>query len=313
MPFKIGARKSKLARIMAQEVKDLLLRFYDLSPTDIEIENFETTGDKIQNQALSDFGGKGLFTKEIEESLLTGRISLAVHSAKDMPIHLPEGLKIIGFLPREDVRDAFISRDGAHFKSLKPGSIIGTAALRRRALVKKLRPDLEVEVFRGNVDTRLRKLENGVVDGTFLALCGLKRMQLEHIVTEIMDVDDFLPSPGQGAICLEIRADDQQLAEFLQPILDQKTGVELACERSFLNVLEGSCRTALSCYARLHEDTIHAQAAIYLPNGESFYKIEETASKIDSELLGQEMALQLKKIAGESFFRLWRDTNPYTK
>ncbi len=201
-------------------------------------------------------GGKGLFTKEIEEALLAGAIDLAVHSAKDMPTVLPDGLMLAACLPREDVRDAFISRKAASLRDLPHGAVVGTASLRRQAMVKRLRPDISVVPLRGNVETRLRKLEAGEVDATLLALAGLKRLGLADKATALLDVDEFLPAVGQGAITIEAREDDARTRELLAKIDHADTSVALACERAFLAVLDGSCRTPIAGHAVLDGDAI---------------------------------------------------------
>src|SRR5262245_58520559 len=202
----------------------------------IEIVTIRTSGDRIQDRPLSEAGGKGLFTKEIEEALLGGRIDIAVHSAKDMPTVLPDGLMLAACLPREDVRDAFISRKAARLQDLPQGAVVGTASLRRQALVKRLRPDISTVVLRGNVETRLRKLEAGEVDATLLALAGLKRLGLAAQATSLLAIDEFLPAVGQGAVVLEARIDDARTRERLAQIDHADTSVALACERAFLGV-----------------------------------------------------------------------------
>src|SRR5947207_13501496 len=201
---------------------------------EIEIVTVRTSGDRIQDRPLAEAGGKGLFTKEIEEALLAGSIDLAVHSAKDMPTVLPDGLMLAACLPREDVRDAFISRKASSLRDLPQGAVVGTASLRRQAMVKRLRPDISVVPLRGNVETRLKKLEAGEVDATLLALAGLKRLGLADKATALLDAQEFLPAVGQGAITLEARAGDGRMREFLTKIDHTDTSVALAAERAFL-------------------------------------------------------------------------------
>src|SRR6266436_5399358 len=198
-----------------------------------ELKIIRTTGDVIQDRPLSEVGGKGLFTKEIEEALIAGEIDLAVHSAKDLPTLLPPGLAIVSALPREDPRDVFISRKAKTLRALADGATVGTASLRRQALVKRLRPDLKVVTFRGNVETRLRKLDEGVVDATLLALAGLRRLGLADAATAILDTEEFLPAVGQGIVAIETRADDARTRALLDPIGDPETAVALAAERAF--------------------------------------------------------------------------------
>src|SRR3954464_3063775 len=213
--IRIGTRGSPLALAQAKMVRDALVEQHAGA---IEIVTIRTSGDRIQDRPLSEAGGKGLFTKEIEEALLAGAIDLAVHSAKDMPTALPDGLMLAACLPREDVRDAFISRKAASLRELAQGAVIGTASLRRQAMVKRLRPDVSVVSLRGNVETRLRKLEAGEVDATLLALAGLKRLGFADKATALLDAQEFLPAVGQGAITIETRIDDARTRELLAKI-----------------------------------------------------------------------------------------------
>ena len=206
--IRIGTRGSALALAQAVETRTRLMAAHGLPEDAFAIEPISTSGDRIQNRPLSEAGGKGLFTKEIEEALIAGRIDLAVHSTKDMPTKLPDGLEISAFLPREDARDAFIGRTAKRIVDLPHGAIVGSASLRRQALLLRMRPDLKVVLFRGNVQTRLRKLGDGEVDGTLLAYAGLRRLSLADVVTDLMPLDEFPPAPGQGAICLETRIGD---------------------------------------------------------------------------------------------------------
>jgi hydroxymethylbilane synthase len=235
---------------------------------DIEIVTIRTSGDRIQDRPLSEAGGKGLFTKEIEEALLAGSIDLAVHSAKDMPTVLPDGLMLAACLPREDVRDAFISRKAANLRDLPQGAVVGTASLRRQAMVKRLRPDVSTVVLRGNVETRLRKLDAGEVDATLLALAGLKRLGLADKATALLDAHEFLPAVGQGAITIETRADDARTRALLAKIDHADTSTALACERAFLAVLDGSCRTPIAGHAVLDGDAISFRGMILRPGAE---------------------------------------------
>lgn len=218
LPIKIGSRGSQLAKAMAKEVKNKLLAAHNLPDDAITLTTITTTGDRITDRALSEAGGKGLFTKEIEEALISGEIDIAVHSTKDMPTILPEGLYLSAFIEREDPRDAFIGHEVKNFFDLPQGATIGSAALRRAALVRKLRPDLKVVLYRGNLETRLRKLREGEVDGTFLAMAGLNRLNLAHEVSEIMPPEIFIPAPGQGAIGLESRIGDTRIEALITPL-----------------------------------------------------------------------------------------------
>src|SRR5262249_41235338 len=221
----------------------------------------------IQNRPLVDIGGKGLFTKEIEQALLDHAVDVAVHSAKDIPAFLPDGLGLAVCLPREDARDAFISRKAKDFAALAPGAVVGTASPRRQAMVKRLRPDLEVVPLRGNVETRLKKLATGEVDATLLAMAGLNRLGLAKAATAPLDLDDFVPAVGQGVIALETRADDAGTRQKLAPIGDAAAATALLAERAFLAVLEGSCRTPIAGHARIEAGALRFPRLIAQPGG----------------------------------------------
>jgi hydroxymethylbilane synthase len=219
-PLRIGTRGSALALAQAHETRDRLMAAHGLAEDSFEIVVIKTSGDRIQDRPLSEVGGKGLFTKEIEEALLDGRIDLAVHSSKDMPTVLPDGLALTAFLPREDVRDAFLSPKAKTLTDLPHGAVVGSSSLRRQAMIKRLRPDIEVVMYRGNLQTRLRKLAEGAVDATLLAAAGLRRLGLEAEITSLLETDQFLPAVGQGAICIESRADDTATLQMLAAIHD---------------------------------------------------------------------------------------------
>jgi len=261
-----------------------------------------TTGDMIRDRPLTDAGGKGLFTKEIEEALARGAIDLAVHSAKDMPTELPAGLVIAAVLPREDPRDVFISRKAKSLPELPRGAVVGTASLRRQALVKHLRSDLSVVTFRGNVETRLRKLEDGAVDATLLALAGLKRLGLDKQATALLPVDEFLPAVGQGIIAIEARADDARTRALLAAIDHADTATALAVERAFLAALDGSCRTPIAGHARVDAGQINFRGLIARPNGTEVLQCERRGSVADALALGADAGRELKARAGENFF-----------
>src|SRR6516165_2151742 len=237
--LRIGTRGSPLALAQASLVRARLAEAHGVEAERIELKVIRTTGDVIRDRPLAEVGGKGLFTKEIEEALLAGEIDVAVHSAKDMPTVLPAGLSIAAVLPREDPRDAFISRKAATLRALPVGAIVGTASLRRQALVKRARPDLTVVNFRGNVETRLRKLEEGVVDATLLALAGLNRLGRAEAATAVLPIDEFLPAVGQGIVALETRDDDERTLALLQAVNARDDATALAAERAFLVVLDG--------------------------------------------------------------------------
>lgn len=269
------------------------------------IEVISTSGDRIQDRPLSEAGGKGLFTKEIEEALLDGRIDIAVHSSKDMPTVLPDGLELSAFLPREDVRDVFVGRTASSIANLPTGATVGTASLRRQALLRRMRPDLNLIVFRGNVQTRLRKLENGIADGTLLALAGLKRLGMEHVATEILPDDSFPPAPGQGAICIESRIGDGRVAALVSAIHDLPTGQALACERAFLAVLDGSCRTPIAGYARIEGEALSFNGLILTPDGRSHHSIARTGRAVDAVVIGRDAGSAIRAQAGSQFFESW--------
>src|SRR5215813_4097331 len=238
--LRIGTRGSPLALAQAREVRARLAAAFKLEVEAIELSVIRTSGDMVQDRPLTDIGGKGLFTKEIDQALIDGAIDLAVHSAKDLPTVLPTELTIAGYLPREDVRDAFISRTAPSLAALRKGAVVGTASLRRQAMVKRVRPDLQVTLFRGNVETRLRKLDDGVVDATLLAMAGLNRLGRADAATSVLGIDEFPPAVGQGAIAICARADNERIRELLQAIAHPDTGSALAAERAFLAVLDGS-------------------------------------------------------------------------
>ncbi|WP_173933428.1 hydroxymethylbilane synthase [Chelativorans sp. Marseille-P2723] len=302
---RIGTRGSALALAQAAETRARLMAAHDLPEEAFEIVVISTTGDRIQDRALAQAGGKGLFTKEIEEALIDGRIDLAVHSSKDMPTVLPEGLELSAFLEREDVNDVFIGRTGGGLTDLPQEARLGTSSLRRQALALRIRPDLKVSVFRGNVQTRLRKLEENVVDGTMLALAGLKRLKLEHVGTEVLDISDFPPALGQGAICIETRVNDKRIWELVQAIHHAETGVALACERAFLAALDGSCRTPMAGYAQVDGDRIHFSGMILTPDGKEVHEITGEGSLIEACEIGTQAGTRIRERAGSRFFESW--------
>lgn len=302
-PFlRLGTRGSPLALAQANIVRTLLARSTGAPETAFEIVVIKTTGDAIQDRPLSEVGGKGLFTKEIEEALLSGRIDLAVHSAKDMPTISQPGLMLAACLEREDPRDAFISLKAKSLAELRHGARLGTASLRRQAIVKKARPDLVVSPLRGNVETRLRKLEAGEVDATLLAIAGLNRLGLAHHATSIMPVEEFLPAVAQGAIGIETRGHDNRTRQFVAPINHAPTFIAVACERAFLAALDGSCKTPLAGHATLSGDTLHFRGLIARPDGAAAHDIAGNGHIRDAVRIGEEAGRELKKIGGPDFF-----------
>lgn len=271
--LRLGTRGSPLALWQAHAVRDALLKAHGWSEEAVEIQVIKTTGDAITDRALSQAGGKGLFTKEIEEALLERRIDLAVHSAKDMATRLPDGLHLVGYLPRADVRDALILREGWTLDHLKPGAKVGTASLRREAQLRRIRPDLQVSLLRGNVQTRLKKLDSGEFDATLLALAGLTRLGMEARASVILDMADFLPAVGQGAVAIESRQRDLAVDSLLVPITCPATGLALRVERAFLGELDGSCRTPIAGYAEIVNGELRFRGAVLAPDGQRYYEI----------------------------------------
>ena len=302
-PFlRIGTRGSPLALWQAREVQARLAAAHGVAPEAIAITVIKTSGDMIQDRPLSEVGGKGLFTKEIEQALSDNRIDLAVHSSKDMPTLLPDGLVLTACLPREDVRDAFISRKAATLAGLPHGAVVGTASLRRQAMVKRLRPDLQVVSFRGNVETRLKKLDDGVVDATLLAFAGLKRLGRADVVTAILEVDAFLPAVGQGAIGIETRADDDRTRDLVARIGDFDTLTALTAERAFLAVLDGSCRTPIAGHARVAGSTVTFRGLILRPDGSESLETSRSGAAAEAVALGIDAGRELKGRAAPDFF-----------
>jgi len=298
----IGTRGSPLALAQAHEVRRRLAAAQGWAEGDIAIRVIKTTGDVIQDRPLAEAGGKGLFTKEIEQALLDGSIDLAVHSAKDMPTVLPDGLVLTAYLPREDVRDVFISRKAESLAALPPGAVVGTASLRRQALVRKLRPDVTVVSLRGNVETRLRRLEEGTVDATLLALAGLRRLGLTGAATALLDATDFVPAVGQGAIALETRSEDARTRDLAAAIGDVATGHALAAERAFLAVLDGSCRTPIAGHAVVEGDTLRFHGMILRPDGSESHEAHRTGAIADAAQLGADAGRELRAKASADFF-----------
>lgn len=303
--LKIGTRSSALAMAQALETRMRLMAAHGLTEADIEIVPMSTAGDRIQDRALSEIGGKGLFTQEIEDALLQQRIDIAVHSTKDMPTILPDGLYLSTYLEREDPRDAFVGRTSARLTDLPLGATVGSSSLRRQAQIKHIRPDLKVITFRGNVNSRLRKLEEGQVDGTFLAFAGLKRLGLEHVVTELMDIERFLPAPGQGAITIESRVGDAQVDALLKPLNHHETYIRLACERAFLAALDGSCRTPIAGLAQIEDGRVHFSGMILTPDGSRLHLVKIEGAMADAAALGMEAAARIRAEAGAEFFNSW--------
>ena len=299
--LRIGSRGSPLAVVQTREVQGRLAAACGLPAERIEIKTIRTSGDMIQG-SLAEAGGKGLFTKEIEEALLAGTIDLAVHSSKDMPTVLPAGLVLAAFLPREDARDAFVGRSAKRLQDLPKGAVVGTASPRRQALVKHLRPDLAIVPLRGNVETRLRKIEAGDADATVLALAGLKRLGLAAAASAIFEIEEFLPAVGQGAIGIETRADDSTTRALVAAIDDADTATALAAERAFLAVLDGTCRTPIAGHARVSGDTVRFRGLIARIDGSETLDVSREGRRADAAALGADAGRELKGRAGPGFF-----------
>jgi hydroxymethylbilane synthase len=300
--LRIGSRGSPLALAQAEQVRARLSAALGCEIEALAISVIRTTGDTIQDRSLADAGGKGLFTKEIEEALAAGTIDLAVHSAKDVPTLLPPGLAIAACLPREDPRDVFISRRATTLRELPAGARVGTASMRRQALVRRLRPDLEVVTFRGNVETRLAKLDAGAVDATLLALAGLKRLGLADAATTVLAVEEFLPAVGQGIIALETREDDTRTREMLAAIDDDAAKTALVCERAFLAALDGSCRSPIAGHATVAGGQLRFRGMVLRPDGSDAMETRRAGGAADAAALGADAGEELRGRAGPDFF-----------
>jgi hydroxymethylbilane synthase len=290
-----------LALAQARELQDRLEAAHGTAHA-IEIVAIKSSGDTILHLPLSEAGGKGLFTKELDLALLDGNIEMAVHSAKDLPTFLPAGIEISGYLPRADVRDAWISPHAPHPLKLPPRSLVGTASLRRGAMVRRLRPDLRIALLRGNVETRLAKVARGEVAATLLALAGLTRLGLEAAATAVLDVREFVPAPGQGAIAITIRTSDSATRAFLAPVLDAATGIALTAERAFLRVLDGSCKTPIGAYARVDADKVAFRAIVLKPDGSRFFETEASGPLAEAASLGEAAGHDLAAQIPADFF-----------
>ncbi|GGA36211.1 porphobilinogen deaminase [Pelagibacterium lentulum] len=297
----IGTRGSPLAMAQAEEVRDLLSKVHGLAPDTIAIKVIKTSGDIILDRPLSEVGGKGLFTKEIERALETGEIDLAVHSSKDMSTSLPEGMQICAFLKREDVRDAFISLVAKSPDHLAEGAKIGTSSLRRAAQFKRFRKDFRIVGFRGNVQTRLKKLADGVADATLLAIAGLNRLDQDHRATLILDERDFPPAPAQGAICIETRLDDARTTQLAAALSHRETEIRVLAERAFLEKLDGSCRTPIAALSTLEGDRLTLFGQILSPDGSQAFEAEMTGTRTDGQQMGFALGEKLIAEAGPDF------------
>ncbi|MDZ7600700.1 MAG: hydroxymethylbilane synthase [Hoeflea sp.] len=304
-PYRIGTRGSPLALAQAHETRARLMAAHGMPEEAFEIVVLSSKGDRITDRPLSEIGGKGLFTEELEEQLSDGRLDLAVHSSKDMATKLPEGLGIVAYLEREDPRDAFISPAAPRLADLPQNAVVGSSSLRRQALIRRIRPDISVIMFRGLVDTRLRKLSDGEAHATLLAYAGLKRLGKAEVVTELLDPESFPPAPGQGAICIEARLGDTRVAELLAPIDHALTHAALMCERAFLGSLDGSCRTPIAGHAKLSGDRISFFGMVLTPDGAVSHEVRSEGAATEAAALGAQAGAEVRVKAGPGFFDSW--------
>ena len=300
-PFLIGTRGSPLALWQSNHVRAMLIDANGLGEDDVALSVIATSGDRIRDKPLRDFGGKGLFTKEIDEALLDGAVDLAVHSMKDLPTDLPPGIVIGAVLPRADVRDAFISAKGDSLLALQSGAVVGTSSLRRQAQLKRLRPDLKVIDFRGNVETRLAKIERGLADATLLAVAGLSRLGLTSHITSVLSTDEMLPAVAQGAIDVACRDGDSKMRDMLQALNDDGAATAVACERAFLAQLDGSCRTPIAGLADTENGSLRFRGLVLNPQGTEWHEIERIGDLEDAVSIGAEAGRELLALAGPNF------------
>ena len=301
-PLKIGTRGSPLALWQAHEVRRCLMEAFALPEAAFDVVVIKVTGDQVQDKALREIGGKGLFTREIEEALLDGSIDIAVHSMKDMPTLQPEGLVLDCYLPRADVRDGFVSHRFASIADLPHGATVGSSSLRRRAQLGLRRPDLRLVEFRGNVQTRMKKLEDGVADATFLAMAGLNRLGMGGVARGAIAPEEMLPAVAQGAIGVERRVSDARVAGMLDRIHDRETGLQLAAERAFLLRLDGSCQTPIAGLALVEGDELWLRGEILRPDGSASVTGERRGPVADGAAIGTALAEELLTRAGPGFF-----------
>ena len=297
--LRIGSRGSPLALIQARQAQAAINAACGVAPEQVEIKIIRTTGDKVQDRPLVELGGKGLFAKEIEEALLSGAIDLAVHSSKDLPAVLPAGLTLAAFLPREDPRDALVAGTSKSLRDLPRNALVGTASPRRQALLKRARPDLRIVPLRGNVETRLRKIEAGDMDATVLAAAGLKRLGLLAAASAILETEEFLPAVGQGAIALMLLC---QPSVWAAAISDADTATALAAERAFLAALGGSCRTPIAGHAQIKGDSVSFRGLVARPDGGDVVDVSRQGRRADAAALGADAGNELKARVGASFF-----------
>ncbi|HEU4549275.1 MAG TPA: hydroxymethylbilane synthase [Rhizomicrobium sp.] len=293
-PLILGSRGSPLALAQAHLVGGLLAGGGGTPPAAYCVSTFTTSGDRIQDRLLQEAGGKGLFTKELDEALLDGRIDAAVHSMKDLPTRLPEGIVLACVPAREEPFDAFISPHGRSVMDMKPGATVGTASLRRQAQTLHLRPDLNVRMLRGRVETRLARIESGDFDATYLALAGLKRLGLENHAAGVVDAEAMPPAPGQGALAVTARADDARTLAMLLPLDVAEHAIATTAERAFLSALDGSCRTPIAALARIADGRITFLGEVLTPDGKHCWRRSASmALGADARRTAQELGLKL--------------------
>ncbi len=297
--IRIGTRGSPLALVQAHEARDRLMAAHGWAADAIEIKTFTTTGDIIRDRPLSEIGGKGLFTKELEEALFADVIDLAVHSMKDMPAKMPSGLDVVAYLPREDARDAFISFVAPDLKSLPIDAILGSSSVRRTAQALRVRPDLKPVSFRGNVHTRLQKLQDGVAHATFLASAGLNRLGLADKITSLISMDEMLPAVAQGAIGLQIKESNASLRKILAPLNHEATAIAVICERGFMAALDGSCRTPIAGHATLQNGIIHFRGEALTLDGVHSFTVDCSGAAADAKRLGYDAGEDVKRRGGK--------------
>ena len=306
-PFlRIGTRGSMLALAQARLTQRLLAEAHGVALERIEIRVITTSGDKLTDRPLSEAGGKGLFSREIEAALAAGEVDLGVHSSKDLASSLPDGMVLAAFLEREDVRDAFVSLKYPGVTELPQGAKLGSSSIRRAAQMLRVRPDLQVVQFRGNVDTRLSKLEAGVADATLLAVAGLNRLGKQDKITAYLDPMDFLPAPAQGAIGIEIREADARTADLVGVLNHAPTATAIAAERALLATLDGSCRTPIGAFTELNGVSCRLTAEILSPDGREFYRGSVDGAVADAAKLGTQLGATLLEQAGPEFQRQFK-------
>jgi hydroxymethylbilane synthase len=313
-PLRIGTRGSPLALAQAYETRERLIEQFPELDADgaIEICVMKTQGDMILDKSLMELGGKGLFTKELDTALLGNEVDICVHSMKDVPTWLPEGTILPCTLPREDTNDAFIYKDGSvkTINDLPDNSVIGTASLRRQAQLMAKNPTLKCVNFRGNVQTRLRKLNDGVVDATLLAIAGLKRMDMDECATSVLDWDEMLPAVAQGAIGIQCRSDDERSLKYITALNHPETLACVTCERGFLEALDGNCKTPIAGQARIVDGKIKFRGLIAMPDGSQKFEIESEGEISEALDIGRKAGEKLKADAGEKFFQMMVEMSP---